>query len=164
MEAGSAISTPVNRDIFDRIGDLAGNALRFQTQRSADHATVFNPLVAISRYAVDPEGTKNAYHNVAKEADAAAMITNPGYAFARFFGSSKGQEVTRAGADAGDSAAKAYVESPLTGFGLLKHGIDYAKSHPDQVERSARLSYDIQTLTNPGVAMVRGIASVFGGH
>jgi hypothetical protein len=158
MEAGASsnISTPVHHDIFDRIGDALGNAARSATHRYVDEATILSPAFAATRAVVDPAGTKAAYQHAHDAAVTAATLVSPTYALARFFGTDTGKHLAQVGADAAVKAAKGYVESPLTGYGLFKHVHDYAASHPDTVARAAKTGFNVATLTNPGIALARG--------
>jgi hypothetical protein len=194
MDAGATNTAPPRTDIFDRIGDAVGNAARDATTRFVDRATVFSPLVGITRGITDPEGAKQSFHRVGKDALDAVSILNPGVGIARWFlGTDTGRKLAAEGAkgavdaatvgspvfaagraivdpegtkdtfERAGTAVKDYVESPLTGYGLAKHAVDYAKDHPDQVRKAAHVGLDIATVTNPIVAWGRGIASVFGG-
>jgi hypothetical protein len=164
MEAGASTSTPVHHDIFDRIGDALGNAARNATHRYVDEATILSPTFALVRHQVDPAGTKDTFQRAHTAAGAAATIVSPSFALARFLGTDTGKHAVQVGADAAVKAARSYVESPLTGYGLVKHVRDYASSHPDEVARAAKTGFNIATLTNPGIAMVRGWASAFSGN
>ena len=192
MDAGA--STPPNRDIFDRIGDVFGNAARDATTRFVDRATVFSPLVAATRGITDPEGTKESFRRVGNDALDAVSILNPGVGIARWFlGTETGKKLAAEGAKGAVEAAtlgspvfaagralvdpegtkesfqragkvvKDVAESPLTTYGLAKRAYEFAKDHPEETKRAAKIGLDVATLTNPIVAMGRGIASVFGG-
>ena len=194
MDAGATSAVPPKTDFFDRIGDAVGNAARDATTRFVDRATVFSPLVGITRGITDPEGTKQSFQRVGKDALDAVSILNPGVGIARWFlGTDTGKKMAAEGAKGAVDAAtvgspvfaagraivdpegtkqsferagkavKDYVESPLTGYGLAKRAYEFAKGHPEEVKQAAKTGYDIATLTNPIVAMGRGIASVFGG-
>jgi hypothetical protein len=193
MDAGATSATP-RTDVFDRIGDAVGNAARDATTRFVDRATVFSPLLAITRGIADPEGTKQSFQRVGKDALDAVSILSPGVGIARWFlGTDTGKKMAVEGAKGAVDAAtvtnpvfaagraivdpegtkhsferagkavKDYVESPLTGYGLAKRAYEFAKGHPEEVKRAAHVGLDVATLTNPLVAMGRGIASVFGG-
>lgn len=93
-------------DIFDRIGDAIGSAARDATTRFVDRATVFSPLVAATRGIADPEGTKQSFQRVGKDALDAASILSPGVGIARWLlGTDTGRKMAEAGAKGAVDAA-----------------------------------------------------------
>ncbi|MCW2923605.1 MAG: hypothetical protein JWM98_1009 [Thermoleophilia bacterium] len=107
-----------------KVAEAGGKAVEAGAKGAVDAATVSNPVFALGRAVVDPEGTKDSFR--------------------------------RAG-----QAAKDYVESPATPYGAAKHVVDFAKDHPKETKKAAEVAFDIATITNPGVAIVRGISSIF---
>lgn len=124
-----------------------------------DAISILSPGIGIARLLAGTEAGRKAVAEGAKGAVDAATLTNPGVAIGRAVVDPDGTRDTfrRAG-----DAVKDYVESPFTGYGLAKRGFEWAREHPDTVERAAKVGFDVATLTNPVVAMGRGIASIFG--
>lgn len=137
------------KESFKRVGDDAFDAISF-----------LNPGIGIARWFAGTETGKRAVAAGAKGAVEAATLGSPLFAAGRAVVDPQGTKETYAKAG---KAVKEYVESPLTGYGLAKRGYEWAKENPDTVKQAARVGFDVATLTNPVIAMGRGIASVFGG-
>ncbi|MCW2927510.1 MAG: hypothetical protein JWM86_1478 [Thermoleophilia bacterium] len=112
---GSA-ATPKQPDFFDRLGDFVGGQARDSTQRFIDRATVFSPLVGIARGIADPQGTKESYRRVGKDAADAVSVLVPGIGISRAILS------TEAGRKAVADGAKGAVDIATVTNPLLAAG------------------------------------------
>ena len=158
---GTAISSRTPKpDVFDRIGDAVGSGVR---------RAVTNPLTATGQFKLlwdNRDGVRaaaklgaragsRAASEGAKGAVEAATLLSPPFAVARAIIDPAGTKKTVGTAM---KAAKAYIESPLTGYGLLKRGVEFATDHPEGTKDAAKAVLKGGLMGIPGVGI---LASLF---
>lgn len=149
VAAGRGIADPKGtKESYARVGKEALDAI-----------SILNPAVGITRAVLATDAGRTAAAEGAKGAVEAATLASPIFAAGRFVGDPEGTTKTfeRAG-----KVVKDVAESPLTSYGIAKRGYEWAKENPDKARKVAEVGLDIATITNPVVAMGRGIASIFG--
>lgn len=132
---------------FQRVGNDALDAVSWLV-----------PGFGLARWALGTDAGRKAVEQGAKGAVDIATVASPGLAIGRGLVDPEG---TKESFERVGKAVKDYVESPFTTYGLAKRAYEHAKEHPEQVKKAADVAFDIATLTNPIVAMGRGIASIF---
>lgn len=132
-----------------RVGNDAVNALSFLI-----------PGFGITRAILSTDAGKRAAAEGAKGAVDAATVASPVFAAGRAIVDPEG---TKESFEKAGRAAKDFIESPFTTYGLAKRAYEFAKEHPKEVERAGKVALDIATITNPVVAAGRGIVEGFKG-
>lgn len=147
---------------FRAATDPAGtrNSYRRVANDALDAASLLIPGFGITRAILGTDAGRRAVEEGAKGAVDVATVANPVFAAGRAVVDPDG---TRESFEKAGKAVKDFAESPFTSYGLAKRAYEFAKDNPETVKQAAELGFDIATVTNPVVAMGRGIVEGFKG-